>query len=73
MAAAEQRKQFSVRLKADDCDLLSTESQAAGLEPAVAARQILELFIQRLREGEDYVGVLHAMNQAMKAGGRREH
>jgi len=41
-------------------------SKKCGLEPGVAARQILELYVQRLRESGDYIQTLSDFSQALK-------
>jgi len=58
---ATNRVQLSVRLDATDREFFSENTEACGLEPSVAARQLLELVVQRMRQGGDYVDALHEL------------
>lgn len=70
MASDAQRVQLSVRLKSEDKDFFAAEAEACGLEPSIAARQIIELVIRRMREGGDFVDALHLLKTAMKQQAR---
>lgn len=61
------REPLTVRLDPESKRLFSEEAVKCGLEPGVAARQILELYVQRLREGGDYIEVLADFSQALKS------
>ncbi len=60
------RQPLTVRLDPESKKLFSEEAEKCGLEPGVAARQILELYVQRLRESGDYIQTLADFSQAMK-------
>ncbi len=60
------RVQLTVRLNADDKAFFAEEATRCGLEPGVAARQILELYVQRMRDGGDFIDALHALKCAMR-------
>lgn len=58
------RVQLSVRLSESDKDYFGAQAEAAGLEPSVAIRQILELVIQRMRTGRDFLDAVHELKTA---------
>lgn len=60
------RQPLTVRLDPESKKLFSEEAEKCGLEPGVAARQILELYVQRLRESGDYIQTLSDFSQALK-------
>ncbi len=68
MAEATIREPLTVRLRAEDKEFFSSASERSGLEPSVAARQILELVIQRMRSDGDFVVTLGTLNGALRAG-----
>jgi hypothetical protein len=61
------RQPLTVRLDPDSKRLFSEEAERCGLEPGVAARQILELYVQRLRESGDYIQTLADFSAALRA------
>lgn len=61
------RQPLTVRLDPESKKLFSEEAEKCGLEPGVAARQILELYVQRLRESGDYIQTLADFSHAMKS------
>jgi len=60
------RLPLTVRLDPDSKRLFTEQAERCGLEPGVAARQILELYVQRLREGGDYIQTLADFSSALK-------
>lgn len=60
------RIQMTVRLKVEDKDFFSVNTEACGIEASVAARQILELVIQRMRAGADYLDALHELKSTWR-------
>jgi hypothetical protein len=60
------REPLTVRLDPESKRLFSEEAERCGLEPGVAARQILELYVQRLRESGDYIQTLADFAGALK-------
>ena len=58
------RQPLTVRLDPESKKLFSEEAEKCGLEPGVAARQILELYVQRLRDGDDWIDALHELKSA---------
>ena len=63
---APNREPLTVRLDPESKRLFSAEAEKCGLEPGVAARQILELYVQRLRSGGDYIQALAEIAAALK-------
>lgn len=61
------REPLTVRLDPDTKRLFSEQAEKCGLEPGVAARQILELYVQRLRESGDYIQTLADFSAALRA------
>lgn len=66
MATDSSRVQMTVRLKSDDKDFFASMAEDCGLDASVAARQILELFVQRMRTGADYVDALHEVKSVLR-------
>jgi|GEM_PF-1314228 len=67
MSKTANRQPLTVRLDPESKRLFSEEAEKCGLEPGVAARQILELYVQRLRESGDYIQTLADFSSAMKS------
>jgi len=61
------REPLTVRLRPEDKQFFATASERSGLEASVAARQILELVIQRMRSDGDFVVTLGTLNGALRA------
>lgn len=66
MTKTANREPLTVRLDPESKKLFSVEAEKCGLEPGVAARQILELYVQRLRESGDYIQTLSDFSKALK-------
>ena len=66
MSKTANRQPLTVRLDPESKKLFAEEAEKCGLEPGVAARQILELYVQRLRESGDYIQTLSDFSQALK-------
>ena len=66
MSRPQSRVQLTVRLNASDKDYFADQASRCGLEPGVAARQILELYVQRMRNGGDFIDALHDLKCAMR-------
>ena len=60
------RVQITIRLRPDDKVFFAEETEDCGLEPSVAARQILELVIQRMRAGGDFLDALHELKSVWR-------
>lgn len=60
---------LTVRLTQADKDALVDAAHAAGFDPSVAARHVLELFIRRMQamEPADFIAALAEINAALKA------
>lgn len=58
------RVQLSVRLDRPDKEFFGEQTERCGLEPSVAARQIIELMCQRMRAGADYIEALVELRNA---------
>lgn len=61
MTADANRVQMTVRLRTADKEFFAANTELCGIEASVAARQILELVIQRMRAGGDFVDALHEL------------
>lgn len=66
MTKTANRQPLTVRLDPESKKLFSEEAEKCGLEAGVAARQILELYVQRLRESGDYIQTLADFSAALK-------
>ena len=66
MSRLSNRVALTVRLDPEDKDFFAEHAERCGIEPSVAARQILELYVQRLRESGDYIQTLSDFSQALK-------
>lgn len=64
MSKSANKVPITVRLAPDDKDFFTEHAERCGIEPGVAARQILELYVQRLREGGDWIDALHELKSA---------
>ena len=61
MTKESNRVQMTIRLKPSDKALLVASTEQCGMEAGVAVRQVLELLIQRIRVGGDYMDALHEL------------
>jgi hypothetical protein len=66
MTKTPNRQPLTVRLDPETKRLFSEQAEKCGLEAGVAARQILELYVQRLRESGDYIQTLSDFSQALR-------
>jgi hypothetical protein len=64
---ADIRVPITVRLKEEDKALFAKGAEECGLEPGTAARQLIELVIQRMKTRGDYVDALQIVKNALKA------
>jgi hypothetical protein len=55
MSKTARRKLLEVQLDPESSDLFSEEAARCGLDPGVAAEQILKVFVERLRAERDNV------------------
>ena len=67
MTKSANKTPLTVRLDPESKKLFAEEAERCGLDAGVAARQILELYVQRLREGGDYIQTLADFSAALKA------
>ncbi|MEZ5938009.1 MAG: hypothetical protein R3C52_07290 [Hyphomonadaceae bacterium] len=67
MTKTANKQPITVRLDPDSKRVFSEQAERCGLEAGVAARQILELYVQRLRESGDYIQTLADFSSALKA------
>lgn len=72
MGADTNRVQLSVRLDQGDKEFFTAATEECGLEASVAARQLLELVVQRMRAGADYLDALHELKTLWKVPSRAE-
>lgn len=68
MSKTANKQPLTVRLDPDSKRVFAEEAERCGLEPGVAARQILELYVQRLRESGDYIQTLADFSAALRTG-----
>jgi len=64
------RVPLTIRLKPEDKEIFVGAAEEAGVEPGIAARQVLELVIKRLREENDFLNALIDVKQAMRVAPR---
>jgi hypothetical protein len=64
MSVAEARMQMTVRLRIADKQFFAAGTAACGIEASIAARQILELVILRMRAGGDFLDAVHELKSA---------
>lgn len=62
-----ERVPITVRLTEEDKALFAMRAEECGLEPGTAARQLVELVIQRMKREGDYVDALQIVKNALKA------
>jgi hypothetical protein len=55
------RVQFSLRLSSRDKERFSAAAERCGLDPSAAARQLIELVVQRIDAGGDFIDALHEL------------
>lgn len=60
------RVPLTVRLRPDDKTLFVEAAEKCGLEPGIAARQVLELMVKRLRDDDDFLEALLDMRSALR-------
>lgn len=60
------RAPITVRLKAEDKEVFAKGAEECGLEAGTAARQIIELVVQRMRCEGDYVDALQIVKNALR-------
>lgn len=58
------RVQFGMRLRPHDKEVFSAAAERCGIDPSGAARQIIELVVQRLEAGGDLLDALHELKTA---------
>jgi len=66
MAEASVRVPLTIRLRPEDKEFFTQLTERSGLEPSIAARQVIELMIQRMRSDHDFVVTLNTLNGALK-------
>ena len=55
------RVQFSFRLGAREKERFSRAAEQCGVDPSAAARQLIELVVQRLDAGGDLIDAMHEL------------
>jgi O-glycosyl hydrolase len=60
------REQLSVRVDPDDKRVWTAACEADGIDASTAARQVIELIAQRMRDGEGYIELLLRVKTALK-------
>lgn len=66
MADANVRVPLTIRLRPDDKEFFTELAERSGLEPSIAARQVIELMIQKMRTDGDFVVTLGTLNGALR-------
>lgn len=64
MASEPRRLQFSVRVSERDKNVFSAHVERCGMDPSVAVRTLVELAVQRLERGGDFIDALHELKKA---------
>lgn len=62
----ERRVGFGIRLKSADKADWAKACEADGVDASVAARQVIELLLKRLRGGESYVSLIARMDASLQ-------
>ncbi len=62
----ENRQPLTVRLLPADKAALVAGAVSVGLDPGTAARQVIEIFVRRLKVDDDYLGALKELQVALK-------
>lgn len=65
-----EREPVTVRLTPEHKRLLDMKAEEAGLESGTAARQLVELAINRMAKGTDFIDVLQLVKNALKTQSR---
>jgi hypothetical protein len=63
MPSGERRVPFSLRISAQAKAQFSAATERCGIDPSTAARQLLELVVQRLDAGGDFIDALHELKE----------
>lgn len=66
LAQQDIRQPVTVRLKPEAKALWSKHCAKAGLEPGTAARVIIELMVEYMRSGPDFIDALYALKNTLK-------
>lgn len=66
------RVQMTIRLNAEDKAFFAAGAEACGIEGGVAVRQVLELVIQRMRVGGDFLDALHELKTVWRVPRQEE-
>ena len=64
MALEARTAQLSVRLHERDKRAFSEATERCGMDPSVAGRLLVELVVQRLERGGDFIDALHELKTA---------
>ena len=56
---------LSVRIPEKAKEALSKATAAAGVDPSIAIRQVVEMMVRRFEAGADFWDVMHEMKSAM--------
>jgi hypothetical protein len=72
MPSDARRVQFSIRLRPEDKAAFSEAAERCGIDPSVAARQLIELVVQRLQSGGDLFDAIHELKSTWRVPRRSE-
>lgn len=64
MASETRTAQLSVRLYERDKAAFAAATERCGMDPSVAGRMLVELVVQRMAEGGDFIDALHELKRA---------
>lgn len=66
MNATERKVQFSIRMEPEQKKRFSDAAASSGMDPSFAARQLLEMVVERVDQGGDMLDALYEIRQALR-------
>ena len=64
MATSARKAQLSIRLHESQKERFVEATESCGMDPSVAARQLVELVVQRVEAGGDFIDALYELKKA---------
>ncbi|MCI4643315.1 MAG: hypothetical protein MRY64_00855 [Hyphomonadaceae bacterium] len=66
MAASAKSVQLAIRLREEQKTKFREAAERSGMDPSFAARQLLELVLERVETGGDMMDALYEIRQALR-------
>lgn len=73
MTAQTKRVQMSIRLQPEQKERFAEAAESCGMDPSVAARQLLELVIERVEHGGDMLDALYEIRKALREANKSDN